>query len=72
MRVDGLYQGTTRFAPAIGTDLYEYGFSLLRAALELKERNGDKKLVGDGFEIAGRSFESLLTNSKQEDPDTHC
>lgn len=70
MRVDGVYNGSTKFTPTIGTDLYEYGFSLLRAALELKERNGDPNLVRHGFEIAGRSFESLTTNSKLQQIDS--
>lgn len=69
MRVDGAYNGTTRFAQTISTDLFEYGFSLLRASLELKERNGNAILVQTGFELAARSFESLLTNSKKDDRD---
>jgi len=70
MRVNGHYTGSTRFLSTIETDLFEYGFSLLRAALELKELGGDSKLINKGFELAGSSFESLTTNSEEEHPDT--
>ena len=69
MRVDGTYNGTTRFNPTISTDLVEYGFSLLRAALELKEKKGDNALIQKAFELAARSFESLLTNSRPGEVD---
>ncbi len=69
MRVDGVYTGKTTFVPTIETDLTEYGFSLLRAALALREIKGDVDLISKGFERAGRSFESLITNSAEKDLD---
>lgn len=69
MRVDGVYTGRTTFVPTIETDLTEYGFSLLRAALALREIQGNADLISKGFERAGRSFESLITNSAEQDFD---
>ena len=66
MRVNGVYSGRTHFLHTLETDLLEYAFSLLGAALDLKELGGDAKLVNKSFELAGRSFESLLTNCKQD------
>jgi hypothetical protein len=47
---------------AIETDLAEYGFSVLRAALALKERRGSVQTSRRGFEKAARAFESLVQN----------
>ena len=53
-------------APAFGetldTDLSEYGFSLLRASLALREKDGDASVWRDGFLRAASSFESLVRN----------
>ena len=53
-------------APALGaaieTDLAEYGFSVLRAALSLRERNVSAEDSRRGFERAARAFESLVQN----------
>jgi len=69
MRVNGVYTGRATFVPTIDTDLAEYGFSLLRAALALREIQGEADLISKGFESAGRSFESLITNSAEQDFD---
>jgi hypothetical protein len=61
-------------APPLGedieTDLAEYGFSLLRAALSLQERSGSSDTTRRGFERAGRVFEALTTNNDPESPET--
>jgi hypothetical protein len=53
-------------APALGrtieTDLAEYGFALLRAALALKERAGESEIGRQGFEYAANAFEALVRN----------
>lgn len=53
-------------APALGrtieTDLAEYGFALLRAALALKERAGESEIGRKGFEYAANAFEALVRN----------
>lgn len=58
-------------APPLGdgieTDLAEYGLSLLRAALSLRERAGSTDTTRRAFERAGRAFEALTTNN---DPDS--
>lgn len=57
-------------APALGknieTDLAEYGFSTLRAALALIEIGGDKDLAQRAFEKAAIAFESLIKNGAEE------
>jgi hypothetical protein len=54
------------FAESIETDLTEYGFSLLRAALALKEANGNVEIWRKGFTQAGNIFESLVQNGSPE------
>ena len=53
-------------APALGdtldTDLSEYGFSLLRACLTLREQQGDPQVWRAGFLKAGNAFEALVRN----------
>lgn len=53
-------------APLLGrtieTDLAEYGFALLRAALALKERAGESEIGRKGFEFAANAFEALVRN----------
>ena len=52
---------------AIETDLAEYGFSVLRAALALRERSNSTEGSRRGFERAARAFESLVQNGSPED-----
>src|SRR5262245_32762932 len=58
-------------APALGaaidTDLAEYGFSVLRAALSLRERDDAANGSQRGFERAARAFESLVQNGSPDD-----
>lgn len=54
---------------AIETDLAEYGFSLLRAALALRERSGSDESSRRGFERAARAFESLVQNDAPDSID---
>lgn len=58
-------------APPLGdtieVDLAEHGFSLLRAALALREREGNSPLCQRAFEGAGNAFESLVRNGDPND-----
>ena len=53
-------------APPLGDDididLAEHGFSILRAALALREQDGTSVLCQRAFERAGNAFESLVRN----------
>lgn len=57
-------------APPLGetieTDLAEYGFSVLRAALALKEAGGRVEVARRAFEKAANAFESLVRNGSPE------
>jgi hypothetical protein len=64
-------QGELPFdAPPLGktieTDLAEYGFSILRAALALKEVGGRIDITQRAFEKAANAFESLVRNGSPE------
>jgi hypothetical protein len=68
MRKDGVPPAGIYFRRSISTDLAEYGFSILRAGLKLKELNGEQKLFQDAFYAAGKAFESLVRNAFEGDP----
>lgn len=51
-----------RFAANIAVDLADYGFSLLRASMALREAGGPRDLIQLGFERAANAFESLIRN----------
>lgn len=57
-------------APPLGEqidiDLAEHGFSILRAALSLRELDGTSALCQRAFERAGNAFESLVRNGAPE------
>ncbi len=57
-------------APPLGeqidVDLAEHGFSILRAALSLRELDGTSALCQRAFERAGNAFESLVRNGAPE------
>jgi hypothetical protein len=57
-------------APPLGEqidiDLAEHGFSILRAALSLRELDGTSVLCQRAFERAGNAFESLVRNGAPE------
>jgi DEAD/DEAH box helicase len=61
-------------APPLGagieTDLAEYGFSILRAALALREKAGSSDATRRAFERAARAFEALSTNGYPDASDT--
>ena len=67
MRQDGELPGD---APPLGdtidTDLAEYGFSVLRAALALKEARGPTDIAQRAFEKAANAFEALVRNGSPE------
>lgn len=67
MREDGvLPDGAPAFGRTIDLDLAEYGFSVLRAALALKEIGEDADLSTRAFERAANAFEALVRNGDTE------
>ena len=68
IRRDGqLPEGAPAFSASLDTDLSEYGFSLLRASLALRERGeGDAAIWREGFLRAGNAFEALVRNGSPE------
>lgn len=64
-----LPDGAPAFAASLDTDLSEYGFSLLRASLALRERQeGDAAIWREGFLAAGNAFEALVRNGSPAIP----
>ena len=59
-------------APPLGEtldiDLSEYGFSLLRACLVLRERAGNSSIWRAGFRKAANAFEALVRNGSPQTP----
>lgn len=70
MRVNGIHPTDVVFRPNIATDLAEYGFSILRSALKLKEKNGEQQLIKNAFNASGKAFENLVRNTSEDDPNT--
>lgn len=68
MRVKGQVPENIEFGETIATDLAEYGFSILRAALLLTEKKGNRQLAQAAYNSAGKSFESLILNTFDGDP----
>ncbi|WP_237056111.1 DEAD/DEAH box helicase [Microbulbifer sediminum] len=65
-----LPQGAPAFAASLDADLSEYGFSLLRASLSLRERQEGNALAWrEGFLTAGNSFEALVRNGSPTMPE---
>lgn len=63
MRQGGkLPDGAPAFGQTIETDLAEYGFSVLRASLALREKGYDVGAARAGFERAANAFEALVRN----------
>lgn len=54
------------FGKTIETDLAEYGFSVLRAALALRKAGGSVEVAQRAFEKAGSAFESLVRNGSPD------
>ena len=64
IRRDGvLPEGAPQLGVTLDTDLCDYGLSLLRACLVLRERGGEPQSWRTGFFKAGRAFESLVRNA---------
>lgn len=55
------------FGDSLDTDLSEYGLSVLRASLALREQQGENAIWRNGFLFAGRAFESLVRNGSPRD-----
>jgi len=70
MRVNGIPAVGVGFRRNIATDLAEYGFSILRAALKLKEKSGEQQLIKNAFYASGKAFENLVRNTSEDDPNT--
>ena len=67
MRVDGgLPPDAPHFGKTIETDLAEYGFSVLRAALALREVDGQSELASKSFEKAADAFAALVRNGSPD------
>lgn len=66
-RQGALPPASPAFAATLDTDLSEYGLSLLRASLALREQEGDPEVWRDGFLHAGNAFEALIRNGSPED-----
>jgi DEAD/DEAH box helicase len=67
MRQDGELPGDAPpFGDMIDTDLAEYGFAVLRAALALKEARGPTEITQRAFEKAANAFEALVRNGSPE------
>ncbi len=70
MRQEGaLPQDAPPFGASIDTDLADYGFSILRAALALKEAAGSADISQKGFEHAAKAFEALVRNEAPDHPE---
>lgn len=65
-QVGHLPEDAPAFGPAIDTDLADYGFSLLRAGLRLKEVAGSAEISRGAFEKAANAFESLVRNGSPD------
>lgn len=68
MRIQGEAPFNIEFGATIATDLAEYGFAVLRAALLLTERRGNRQLVERAYNAAGKAFENLTRNTYEQDP----
>lgn len=67
MREDGVLPANAPpLGPTIETDLAEHGFSLLRAALALREVAGASELSSRSFERAANAFEALVRNGRPD------
>jgi hypothetical protein len=67
MRIQGVASSDIEFGATSATDLAEYGFAVLRAALALTERKGNKQLTEKAYNAAGRTFENLIRNTYEDD-----
>ena len=67
MRQDGvLPEGAPPLGETLDVDLAEYGLSVLRACLSLREKKGDVATWRRGLLRAGTAFEGLVRNGSRE------
>jgi hypothetical protein len=67
MRQEGLLpEDAPPLGSTIDTDLAEYGFSVLRAALAFREEGGSAEVSERAFEKSANAFESLVRNGSPE------
>lgn len=67
VRRDGvLPPDSPAFGEGLDIDLAEYGFSLLRASLAVRELGGDPTVWRRGFARTGNAFEALVQNGSPE------
>jgi hypothetical protein len=71
MRRDGALppEAPQRLAVAVEADLADYGFSMLRAGLALREQEGQTETTRAAFERAANCFEYLVRNGDGDAPD---
>lgn len=68
IRQDGtLPEGAPAYGTFIDVDLAEFGFSILRAALALREMGDNSETVRSSFVRAGNAFEALVQNGAPDD-----
>lgn len=64
-RIGVLPPDSPPFGEGIDEDLTDYGFSMLRASMALRELGGDATVWRHGFVRAGSAFEALVQNGSQ-------
>ena len=64
-----LPEGAPLLGATLDTDLSEFGLSLLRACLALREQGADPASWRQGFFKAGSSFEALVRNAASDIPE---
>ncbi len=64
-----LPEGAPAFPPALDTDLLEYGLSVLRASMALREAGGNAETWRRGFLRSGQAFEARVRNGSGEPED---
>jgi hypothetical protein len=57
------------FRAGLDSDLKDYGFSVLRAALAYREANGDSEVWRLGFYRAGEALDALVRNGSPDSPE---
>jgi hypothetical protein len=57
-----LPEGSPSYAPFLSADLLDYGFSLLRMGLTLRELSGSQVIMRKAFETAAESIEAVIRN----------
>jgi hypothetical protein len=58
-----------KFPQELTADLLDYGYTLLRLTLLLREEQGDTELVVNGFERAAEAIEAVIRRGDPESPE---